>query len=171
MKFLPYKKFTFTTKLSPQEFHELLIKKVDRHQPLLAWGNRTSDKKFEGKIYGLNFEISKKIKYRNSFLPVIYGKMEPFLGGAIVNVTLKPNTFVLVFMSIWLGVVFLVNIVFLAIMVSNIFTGKGFKFQTEGFIPLGMLAIGFAIFSIGFWPEAKPTIDLFKKVFDVDELS
>lgn len=171
MKFLPYKKFTFTTNLSPQEFHEMLIEKVDRRHPLIIWGNRATDKKFEGKIYGLNFEIYKKITYRNSFLPFIYGKMEPFLGGTIVNVTLKPNTFVLVFVSIWLGVVFLVNIVFLAIMVSNIFTGKGFKFQPEGLIPPAMLAFGFAIFSIGFWAEFNSTIDLFKKVFDVEELS
>jgi len=58
---------------------------------------------FEGEVREDGFTISRVINYRNSFLPVIEGKVVAKGDGSELHVELRPARAVRLFLSIWLG--------------------------------------------------------------------
>ena len=58
---------------------------------------------FLGEIDGRTFRIRQVIRGRNSFAPLIWGRIEPTHGGSHVGITMFMHPVVLVFMLIWLG--------------------------------------------------------------------
>lgn len=74
MLFLPYKKLQIHTKLSPDE----VLRKIENNlETNLLCGLMFYDNNnlFRGKIEDNYFKITRIIKYCNSFLPVIEGKV------------------------------------------------------------------------------------------------
>src|SRR5580692_4187355 len=63
---------------------------------------------FLGSVENLSFKIRRNIQYRNSFLPIIWGKIVPSPSGSRVNVFMYMHPFSLVFMLVWFG--FLIHI-------------------------------------------------------------
>jgi hypothetical protein len=104
MFFLPYEKMTLDTALDTAQVVERLKSEVDTSRP--SWVQKVSrmfsgdsHKFFQGTIDGSSFKISRIINYRNSFLPVIIGRIE----GSKVEITLRTAIFVNIFMMVWLG--------------------------------------------------------------------
>lgn len=65
------------------------------------------------------FEFSRKINYRNSFLPVIKIKVLHHHRGSSVNITMRLHAFVIIFLSIWIYFVFpFMPMIFLALLIS-----------------------------------------------------
>ena len=94
---------------------------------------------FIGKIDGHTFRIQQVVRGRNSFIPLIWGRIEPAPGGTRIDVTMFMHPLVSAFMLFWLGV-----------------CGWGF-WQNPSEIPfLIMFAFG-ATLSIGgfYWEAAK----------------
>jgi hypothetical protein len=52
-----------------------------------------------------SFELQRAILYRNSFLPIIRGRIVPIEVGTRVNVTMYLHPVVALFMTFWLGAV------------------------------------------------------------------
>ena len=69
---LPFRKFEFSTPMSPAHASRVLQEVVE---PPRKWGWRTSAKRgyFEGKVAGSRFKIHRIAGYQNSFLPIIEG--------------------------------------------------------------------------------------------------
>ena len=98
---------------------------------------------FIGSIDGNDFKVRRDIRYRNSFLPSIRGRVIPTPEGATVAVTMHLHPVVIVLMSFWLGAV-----------------GSGawamfVRGKTIEALPLcGMFVFGLALTFGGFYPEA-----------------
>jgi hypothetical protein len=94
---------------------------------------------FVGTIDGHTFRIRQVIRGRNSFIPLIWGRIEPNQSGTRINVTMLMHPFVFVFMLFWLGV-----------------CGWGFYKNPGEIILLIMFAFG-ATLAIGcfYWEAAK----------------
>jgi hypothetical protein len=58
-----------------------------------------------GSVEGDSFKLQRAILYRNSFLPIIRGRIVPIEVGTRIKVTMHLHPFVALFMTFWLGAV------------------------------------------------------------------
>jgi hypothetical protein len=167
MKYLPFENITYKSNLNSEE----IIKKIDEIiEPKKAFsvsgifGNNKNNKPYEGNIVGNSFNITRLISYRNSFLPKIKGIIEKDYDGTKVNIKMRMNTFVIIFMFIWFGGV---GIGCLAVLTS------GFKFGNQNFepmtlIPFGMLIFGYALVTGGFKYESIKSKKYLAELFEAE---
>jgi hypothetical protein len=145
MIILPYEKITLRTALDSQQILGRLEAEVDFSKQTLAlrWSRMFSNdphKFFAGTIDGSNFKISRIINYRNSFLPVIIGKIE----GSTVEITLRTAIFINIFMAFWLGAAG-----YAAVYEFN-------HYQHKSFLPPGLMFLfGLLLWLICFRVEAE----------------
>jgi hypothetical protein len=94
---------------------------------------------FIGSVSDDWFKIHRDIRYRNSFLPMIRGRVTPNGFGSRVDVTMSLHPLVGLFMIFWLGGVGL----------------SAFAIRSaSSVIPVGMFIFGAALTAAGFFPEA-----------------
>jgi hypothetical protein len=100
-----------------------------------ALGSRDSDSRpFLGRVQGHAFRLRRDIRYRNSFLPLVWGDVQPGLSSTRVRVTMFLHPLVAAFMLFWL-------------------TGVGLAAWTEAgkgqspwsLVPAGMFVFGVAL--------------------------
>jgi hypothetical protein len=144
-KILPFENYVLTTKLSVDEVLNRLSNNIENKQGF-SFSNlsRTYTKAYTGKIIGTTFTMTRNINYRNSFLPEITGQITTYLGQTQVNIKMRPVISVLVFISLWLGIIGLVCI---GILLAGIFQFK--QVIQNGFSP--MLFIPFGMFAFSRW--------------------
>lgn len=157
----PFERFTITTALPPDIVREKLISVVEPPSRNIRWGMTKPDKPYQGKISESYFEISRIINYRNSFIPVIKGRIYPDGTGSKIHIEMTMHPFVMVFMGIWLGIVGQGALGMLIAAFSSA------TFEPAYLIPLGMFVFGILLCAIGFRPEAngskKFLIDLLER--------
>lgn len=147
MGFLPFERFTLHSNLRPDDILYRLCENVEpertfRFRGFFFSGN---SKPYEGSVdQDGTFSIRRLINYRNSFLPVIEGVVENEGRGSRVKVKMRLNTFVLVFISIWLGIVGIVSVVMLIVAIRSGVLDQGTV------IPLGMFLFGAVLTVLAF---------------------
>jgi hypothetical protein len=104
MAFIPFQKLTVTSPLSPEE---VLSRLAGALEPMMKTGRRwifdPNAKPYEGEILGREFRIRRVIGYRNSFLPVITGTVEPAEQGSVISIKLRLRRVTAVFACLWIG--------------------------------------------------------------------
>ena len=150
MNFYPKATFTIDTTLSTSELSAAL-NAVTEPQQWFRWG-ATEGKLFHGECSGDGFTLWRIITYRNSFLPIIEGRITPAISGCRVAVTMRLHRFVAAFMIFWLGFVG-VSLVFFVTVALN----GSMELIPGVLVPLGMLVFGIALTSGAFWWEVKKT--------------
>src|SRR5665213_4281650 len=100
MKLIPYVAFSIITHDPADVVARRLSENIDR--PRWFW-NRPSKLLYIGKVWDGGFMVVPIVQYRNSFMPVIRGRIEPGLFGATVHVTMSVHWIVLNFVCIWCG--------------------------------------------------------------------
>ena len=97
---LPWRSFTIETSWAPEVAAAELAKEIAG--PMLPGGGYAP---FVGRgTSPYDFEFSRRIEYRNSFLPVVRTTVEAsHRGGALVRVTMRMNPFVIAFTSLWMS--------------------------------------------------------------------
>jgi hypothetical protein len=164
--FLPYEHLTITTYFSPEMARQKLAGVIEPRRMRFGLLSRGHHKPYQGEISGDQFKISRIIYYRNSFLPVISGKLEPDLKGARLDIKMSLHPVVLIFMAIWFGGVGL------AIIATNFaafsaFTQSGITADTPFFpllIPGGMFIFGYLMVLGGFKFEAAKAKTFFHEL-------
>lgn len=155
-KYLPIENYVLTTQLSPQEVHNLIAANIEPKAGVrLTFLPRRNSKPYEGQIYNNQFTISRIINYRNSFLPIVKGTISTYLNQTHIAITMKPHTFVLVFMGVWMGIVAFacIGVALTAAVKGNDFFGKGFSFLL--LVPFAMLVFGALLTHFAFKAESK----------------
>lgn len=119
---------------------------------------------YEGEIKGTSFKVSRIINYGNSFLPVVFGKIISDGNQTRVIIKMRPIKSVLIFMTLWLG---LVGLLCLGILVSGLLQIKQLLktgFSPAYLIPFGMFAFGYSLILLGYRLEAKKTKEFLVKL-------
>lgn len=147
MPILPYERLTIETTLSIEEARRRLADAIEPKR--MRWGWSTSAKPFEGAITGDRFEMSRIIRYRNSFLPQISGQIRQGYQGAAIDLTLQLHPLVLIFMAVWLAGVGGAALLFLGTALG------GGSFQPFSLIPLGMFVFIALLSTLAFNFEAS----------------
>jgi Cytochrome oxidase complex assembly protein 1 len=114
-----------------------------------SWkGSKTSGSPFLGSVEGLSFRIRRNIQYRNSFLPLIRGRIVPAPTGSRFNVFMFMHPFSFIFMLVWFG---LVGYSEWKVADANI---------ARSYLPLLMIVFGLALGLGGFFFEALKVMPL-----------
>lgn len=103
MKLIPSDKIEILTILSYKEVRKVLTDNIRPKRVFKIGFNQSKGKElFEGEFKQDTFDIQRIISGRNSFLPQIKGEIQSDISGTRLVLDLKINTFVVVFMIIWL---------------------------------------------------------------------
>ncbi len=103
---------------------------------------------FLGTVGGRSFLIRRAIQYRNSFLPLIRGKIVATPAGSRVNVLMFMHPASLIFMLLWFG--------FLISTESRLLNAN----IARSYIPIGMIIFGLVLSLGGFFFEALKVMPL-----------
>jgi hypothetical protein len=165
--FLPYEHLTITTYFSPEMARQKLAGVIEPRRMRFGLLSRGHHKPYQGEISGDQFKISRIIYYRNSFLHVISGKLEPDLKGTRLDIKMGLHPFVVVFMAVWFGGVGLA-VMATSFAAFSAFTQGGGRAVTPLFpflIPWGMLIFGYLMVIAGFKFEATKAETFFRELF------
>lgn len=113
MNIFPYDKFEINTSLSINE----ALSKINES---IVPPNRNSDKDFEGQVDRNEFEFSRILKSgRNSFIPIVNGKVKDSINGCTVKVTIRLNYAVYLLMTFF--ILFDLSLIYFSFNWSNVF--------------------------------------------------
>jgi hypothetical protein len=174
---LPFDRYTLVTGLKVAEVmrrmeENVAPKRLTSNLVVTRWGQNDThaDKPYAGIIREQNFEISRVITYKNSFLPVIKGEVTHFLGQTEIKVTSRPHISVLVFCTFWMSVVFLLCLVLTFGIIKNGFEiNKGF--DPACLIPYAMLVFGGLLFVGPYKIEANKTRKFLADLLEGEEVN
>jgi hypothetical protein len=98
---LPFRKFEFSTPMSPAHASRVLQEIVE---PPRKWGLPSSTKRgyFEGKVAGSRFKIHRILGYQNSFIPIIEGNFRRDGLGTTVTLNMR---LVWPVVPLWIGII------------------------------------------------------------------
>jgi hypothetical protein len=153
---LPFEKYVLATDLSVEEVLKRLAGCMQSESDY-SWSSfrRIYIKPYRGAVSGLTFRMIRNINYRNSFLPVINGRVTSMSGRTEVMISMRPAYFVLVFMAFWLG---MTGLVCIGIIVAGIAQFREILhngFSPVVFIPFAMFAFGSGLTFFAFKAESK----------------
>jgi hypothetical protein len=136
---LPWRAFSIDTSWPPEVTAVELRKRVGERR---LFGS--ADTPFTGSLEGHRFQIARTIRYRNSFLPVIEGTIEPAEHGARIRVRMRLNWFVAVFIAFWIA----------GTLVASVAVVASAPAQAGAWVVVLMPIVGIAMCSGGFAFEA-----------------
>jgi hypothetical protein len=149
MKLLPYERYVLTTKLNMGEVIRRMQYNVSEKHRNIFTIPKEEQKVFTGNVREEGFIVSRRIAYRNSFLPIITGYIDEGFGETQIRITMRMSYFVSLFMIVWLGFTLFALIQVL----YNVYLQK----MVAGaiFPPLFMFLAGYGLMMICFKLEAN----------------
>lgn len=166
---LPWHRFVLLSPLSPEQAHAALVARVRKGSMLFSWEVREHDDvPFRGSVEARSFRFVRRIRYRNSFLPVISGTLEPRGEGTLVTIRMRLLLPMAIFSSLWLGAV---GYFMVATLIDAFAPGHGAS--SPGFVafPLGMLLFFCLMVTWGFGYEADVAEERLRVVLHVASLA
>ena len=94
MVLIPYQRFEIKTNLSQDAAREKLASVVEPRK--LGWRFSKDHNLFEGELNEHTFKISRVIRHRNNFLPTLEGTIQDDLDSSSLQITARPNWFMIV---------------------------------------------------------------------------
>jgi hypothetical protein len=88
MFFIPYGHIQIRSKFRVDELENRLKDQLEPHS-IVSGMLRGNHKYFQGSIENGEFKISRIIHYRNSFRPVIIGKLQPEIDHTVIELTIR----------------------------------------------------------------------------------
>lgn len=160
MKLIPSEKIELTTAFTTAEIEKLLMENIRQHKSYKASFNKEDTKGgyFIGHVYPNRFSCKKFTYQRNSFLPQVTGTFKETPQGTNVKINLKVDSFITIFLYLFITVIFCVFLVTLYMV-----TTQGSE-PYIALIPLAILVIFTALPHIGFQLEKEHTIAELKRI-------
>ena len=146
MKWLPYDSWVIDSPLDVPALVAAMRELIEPTQWFRRPG-RSDHTPLQGTINDQGFTSSRIIHYRNSFLPMLYGRFIPTPAGTSIRIRMTLHPLVMAFMAYWLGMTGL----FALLGVVAGFTGQTW---TMGIVAGCMFLFGLGMTYAGFWAEA-----------------
>ena len=174
-KFWPIENYVLISKLSIEEIKKRISENVEPIKRFrLGWGDWT--KPYQGGIYNDTFEMTRFIYIANPFQPIIKGDIINYPEQTIIKIKMRPRTFVLIFMGLWLSGAGFFCLVSLVGMLIQLFSGNFFaKGDTQnGFslfylIPFIMFLFGWLFMFLGFKTESNDSKQFISSLLEAQE--
>jgi hypothetical protein len=150
---LPTENLVYSSILNAQQIQERLSTYVEpRLEGFIDW-KKKREKQYEGIVDRDTFEITRIINYRNSFLPLISGKVKTTESQTVILVTMTLHSFVKIFLAIWWSMA----ILFIIIYITKSIQEKLFDPMT--LLPVAMLIFIYSLTTRAFKMESKKAKD------------
>jgi len=163
MRLLPFEKFHIRTSLSEVEIKKRLADNLEPEKIIrFNWSN-SGRKTFEGEIVKNQFRISRIISYRNSFLPVIFGRIEDLGSFREIHITMRMAMAVIIFMCVWLG---MAGVIAILVLIAGLST----KSSIAALIPTGFFAFGYILMMGGYLTESSNSKEILSKLFEEEQI-
>ncbi len=166
-KFLPFEKITYKTDLTESAISIRLDEMIEEEK-MFTWKifSIGTTKTYAGQRIGRNFIMRRIILGRNSFLPRIYGTIQPMYGEGytLIHIKMRLHPLPLVFMIVWLSIVGFAALAFTATSIINL------EFNPGVLIPYGMFLFGYLITIVGFKFESSRSKRELKEIFEAEIL-
>jgi len=171
MTLIPYENLNIKTTLDLAKVLEKLNEAIEPKQRFRKFWD-ASHKPYQGAVDGLHFDATRIIHYRNSFLPIIKGEIQPEINGCTINLKMHLHTAVVIFMTLWLGFVAFFFLAILGSYISTILqTGTaGASSPMMFFIPGAMFVFGYGLVLGSFKFESKRSKAYFYELFQAYEI-
>ena len=146
MPLFPFDRVSIQTQLAP---HEVIARLASVVEPRKFWRFRGGQQPFEGEVNATDFRITRIITYRNSFLPVIRGRVVPDGGGGRLDASFTLHPLVITFLVVWCGLLFIIG--------GPMWVGALLSGDWHGgpLTTLGLLAFAWLLTSASFTVEAR----------------
>ncbi len=165
---IPFDSFRLYTHLKQAEVQKRLETVTEsRGGGLQIFKTRTMP--YEGEITSDGFDINRIIRYRNSFLPDIIGKVSSIINGTEIQVKMRPNWGGLIFMAFWLGLSGIASLVILSVALVNFRKTLALGLKRETLIPFALFAFGYVMLMIGYRIESEKSKEFIKLLLEADE--
>ncbi len=149
---LPDLEYRIHSEKSPEEITMALKSVTDSEKSIFG---REKKAEFVGEVYPFGFKIVSHISYRNSFLPVIEGKVKVEENTSVIVIKMRLHLLVRVFLSIWFGMAFFFLLFgILDTMISGMMESSRLLISSGGLIILGQL-----ISRAGFYIPARKAME------------
>jgi len=163
MMLLPTENITYKTRLKEEEIIKRLSDIIEPEKPYrFSIFSSGSTKPYEGQITNQTFDITRIIRYRNSFLPRIKGVIERDYDGIRIKIKMRLHVLVMVFVCLWCSAFGPMSIA----VVTQSF--RNLDFNLEDFIPVGMLLFVYAMTMAGFKFESNKSKKDLQGLFEAD---
>ena len=148
MNIIPIQKLQIKSDYSAKIVAEKLSLETDQR---MFFRKNNSNKKFEGKVHNTSFNINRILNYRNSFYPIISGKIiSEENSKTTIKITMCMTIYANVFMCIWFIITGTVFIFALKQQIENeVFEYKPILWS------LLFILVGYFLMIISFTAEAK----------------
>ena len=154
-----YSRFTIKARLSAVEAQRILETLVQPRRFVLKSDPAARDlRPFAGHIEGASFKIQRVISGRNSFLPVIVGRVAAEEGGAAIRGHMRLAIPVAIVMSVWMGVT-------LAAAVRDANAVIAAHTLTNGSAIVLLPLFGVVLIAVGYYPERRKALRLLLDAF------
>jgi hypothetical protein len=100
---LPFEKNIFSSTLSIDELKNNFENAIERD--IFLSFLKLTPKEYKGEIDEYSFKINRISRYRNAFIPQIYGKFIDLNSHRIIKITITLKPFVAIFSIVWFGAV------------------------------------------------------------------
>lgn len=101
MHILPKKSFILKTGMTTSEVRTLLLSKTEPKKKLDFFFGCSTDKPFCGEVGLFDFKISAVLQYRNSFNPIVIGKVNPSGSGSEISIDMRVSKSVKIILLIF----------------------------------------------------------------------
>ena len=151
MNLLPFEKYVIRTNMSLEDLHLSIDQSCAPFKFLNVSGSL--NKPLFGKRTENNFKLYRAIRYRNSFLPIAFGQITDNGNEVLVEITLKMNLAVMIFMAFWMSIA---SVSELALVLSGT--------EELSFSSLWLLGPGYLLMQAGFWFEVPKLKKIIRNV-------
>jgi hypothetical protein len=150
---MPFYRFHLDTPLSESTAFERIQGLIRPRRGFREWiafnitrQDNTVGPPFLGKASRGTFRLHRDIRYRNSFLPFVWGRIVPSRGGSRINITMFLHPLVTLFMIVWFSG--------LGYAVAKLWMHRKEAVPHAVLFPIGMILFGVALVLVCFIPEA-----------------
>ena len=164
MDFIPFVTLRLRTKLSFEDVIEKLDSVIEPKK-FTIFGNLGYSKSFRGELLEDSFTmIRNNVLYQNSFMPVIKGKILRKSGYTVLEIFMRMNLFVIIFMGFWL-------------ITPLLLTGKylfDFLIHNHGslltsIMPMALFVFGYVIMMLSFTFESRKAQKIIQQLLNTEQ--
>lgn len=165
MKFIPRERIIVETHLTPTEVQQRLDEVIEPKRVFRGFSR--DHKPYQGELFNNRFEVTRIIHYRNSFLPVIRGEIQPAAAGSRIAITMQPHVLVYLFMIVWLSFAGGAFLLTLSATATSAVAGESDWLVILA--PAAMFLFGYLLVMGGFHFEANKSKAFFQQLWDMNE--
>lgn len=153
---LPFDRFTLHSPMAPEEVRDRLFAVLERRACFRpSWKTDHRSLSYEGHVSLESFDINRIIRYRNSFLPVVKGRIRPASGGSVLHIRMHPARGALVFMGLWLGLTGAICLAGMVLLFTQFSDVRREGFSPAALIPYLLFAFGWILITAGYRMECR----------------